>query len=241
MNRRRGWTSGAGSGFSPSASAWPSRQHHMCIGAGEAERADPDIPDRARRQRGRDDNRHATEIDMRVQRAEMQAGRHRLSAQHHHRLDKAGDTGGGLGMTDIGLYRTTGARASGRRTPRPARASRSDRRVPCRCRELRCNPPASGDTPPLARAVRITACCAAPFGAVRPALRPSWLTAVPRITARTRSPSASASDNNFSTTMPQPSPRTKPLARRRTPCNARQGTACATAPARSSCRRPAPG
>ena len=39
----------------------------------------------------------------------------------------------------------------------------------------------------------MTASCDGPFGAVRPLLGPSWLTAVPRITARTRSPSASAS------------------------------------------------
>ena len=41
-----------------------------------------------------------------------------------------------------------------------------------------------------------------------PPLRPSWLTALPRITASTRSPSRSAADSGFSTTTPQPSPRT---------------------------------
>ena len=55
---------------------------------------------------------------------------------------------------------------------------------------------------------RITASCAGPFGRRQAVLRPSWLTAVPRITARTRSPSACASDSRFSTTTPQPSPRT---------------------------------
>jgi hypothetical protein len=50
------------------------------------------------------------------------------------------------------------------------------------------------------------------LGAVSPLLRPSWLTADPRITASTRSPSATASDSRFSATIPQPSPRTKPSA-----------------------------
>ena len=51
-----------------------------------------------------------------------------------------------------------------------------------------------------------------PFGAVRPLLRPSWLTALPLITPTTTSPSRSASASRFSTTTPQPSPRTKPSA-----------------------------
>src|SRR5262249_31156693 len=51
-----------------------------------------------------------------------------------------------------------------------------------------------------------------PLGTVRPLLRPSWLTALPRITARIRSPSRWASDRRLSTTRPQPSPRTKPSA-----------------------------
>ncbi len=50
------------------------------------------------------------------------------------------------------------------------------------------------------------------MGAVRPELRPSWLTAEPRITASTRSPSRRASESRLSTTTPQPSLRTKPFA-----------------------------
>jgi hypothetical protein len=42
--------------------------------------------------------------------------------------------------------------------------------------------------------------------------RPSWLTAEPRTTANTRSPSRTASVNRFNTTTPQPSPRTNPSA-----------------------------
>jgi len=36
---------------------------------------------------------------------------------------------------------------------------------------------------------------------------PSWLAALPRISARTRSPSRRASDRRFRTITPQPSPR----------------------------------
>ena len=43
-------------------------------------------------------------------------------------------------------------------------------------------------------------------------VRPSWLEAVPRMTASTRSPSRWASSSRLSMTMPQPSARTKPSA-----------------------------
>ncbi len=69
-----------------------------------------------------------------------------------------------------------------------------------------------GATPALASASRITASCAGPLGAVSPALGPSWFTALPRMIASTRSPSASASDSRFRTTIPQPSPSEKPSA-----------------------------
>src|ERR1043165_531607 len=54
--------------------------------------------------------------------------------------------------------------------------------------------------------------CAGPLGTVSPLLRPSWFTAELRMSARTLSPSAIASDRRLSTTTPQPSPRTKPSA-----------------------------
>ncbi|MEQ1506347.1 MAG: hypothetical protein ABMB14_29220 [Myxococcota bacterium] len=73
-------------------------------------------------------------------------------------------------------------------------------------------PTSDGSTPAFRSAARITACWAAPFGAVSPLLRPSWFTAVPRITATIRSPSASASASRFSTTRPAPSPRPYPSA-----------------------------
>ncbi len=56
------------------------------------------------------------------------------------------------------------------------------------------------------------ASCAVPLGAVSPAEAPSWLTALPRITARTWSPSRRASARRLRTSTPQPSERTKPLA-----------------------------
>ena len=67
---------------------------------------------------------------------------------------------------------------------RPAPAPRSDRRATCRCRAPRRTRPRAGSTPAFASARRTTASCAGPFGTVRPLLRPSWLTADPRITAR---------------------------------------------------------
>ena len=59
-----------------------------------------------------------------------------------------------------------------------------------------------------ASAWRSSACWAGPVGTVRPLLAPSWLTAEPRTTASTRSPSRAASASRLSTTTPQPSPRT---------------------------------
>ena len=119
---------------------------------------------------------------------------------------------------------TTSGSLAGRSAP-STRAERlqldriAERR--CRCRAPRRSRPRAAPRPAAASASRITASWAGPFGAVRPLLRPSWLTAVPRITARTRSPSASASARRLSTTTPQPSPRTKPSARASKSCSAR--------------------
>ncbi|CAM5359450.1 hypothetical protein SMICM304S_07251 [Streptomyces microflavus] len=55
-------------------------------------------------------------------------------------------------------------------------------------------------------------CCARPFGAVSPWLRPSWFMAVPRTTASTRSPSRLASESRLSTRTPQPSAQLVPSA-----------------------------
>ncbi len=65
----------------------------------------------------------------------------------------------------------------------------------------------SGARCPAARAARMTFSWAGPLGTVRPALSPSWPTAVPRTRARTVSPSRVASLRRLSTTTPQPSAR----------------------------------
>ena len=64
----------------------------------------------------------------------------------------------------------------------------------------------------LRRAALITASCAGPLGTVSPLLRPSELTALPRITARMGSPAATASGNRLRAITAQPSARTKPSA-----------------------------
>ncbi|MEZ5979749.1 MAG: hypothetical protein R3F34_16235 [Planctomycetota bacterium] len=70
-----------------------------------------------------------------------------------------------------------------------------------------------GESPASRSAARMTSACAARLGTVSPLLAPSWLIAVPRTSACTRSPSRSASDRRFSSTTPAPSERTEPFAR----------------------------
>ncbi len=70
----------------------------------------------------------------------------------------------------------------------------------------------SGVRPALASAWRITRCCDGPFGAVRPLLAPSWLTAEPRTTASTRCPLRRASERRSTSSMPAPSPQPVPSA-----------------------------
>ena len=82
--------------------------------------------------------------------------------------------------------------------------SPSDVPVPCASRY----PTSPAATPAHSSASAMTRCWATPFGTVKPPDAPSWLTALPRITARIRSPSRIASSRRFTTTTPQPSPRT---------------------------------
>ena len=122
----------------------------------------------------------------------VQGRRDHAVLERQHGLDQPGDAGGRLEVADVGLDRADRrpARSGRRRAPPPARRPRSDRRATCRCRAPRRS--RSRPAPrrrPRARA-RITCSCAGPLGAVRPLLRPSWLTALPRITRETRSPSA---------------------------------------------------
>ena len=80
-------------------------------------------------------------------------------------------------------------RAPGRRW-RAGPGPRSGRRGRCRCRGPRPRRRRTGSRPALARAWRITRSWEGPLGAVRPLEAPSWLTAEPRIVARTRWPFA---------------------------------------------------
>ncbi len=63
----------------------------------------------------------------------------------------------------------------------------------------------AGESFALARAWRMTRSWAGPLGAVRPLLAPSWLMALPRMTARMGWPLAWASDRRSSRSIPAPS------------------------------------
>ncbi len=82
--------------------------------------------------------------------------------------------------------------------------------VPVPCASTASTSPARNRA--LARAALITRCCAGPLGAVRPLDAPSWLTALPRITARMRWPLRRASETRSSSSMPAPSPQPVPSA-----------------------------
>ncbi len=71
----------------------------------------------------------------------------------------------------------------------------------------------AGDTSAARYASRSTFSWAAALGTVSASVLPSLLTALPRITQYTGSPSRSASVSGLSRTAPPPSPRTKPSAR----------------------------
>ena len=86
------------------------------------------------------------------------------------------------------------------------------RRGPCRCRAPRrrpLGPPTAARSPGRAQ---MTRCWDGPLGAVRPLLAPSWLTAEPRTTARTRWPLRRASDRRSTRSMPAPSDQPVPSA-----------------------------
>ncbi len=88
---------------------------------------------------------------------------------------------------------------------------RSPSSVPVPCASRYCA--ADGSRPAAAHASVIAAVCWSTPGAVKPTLpAPSLVTAVPRITARTGSPSASASSSRRSTSTPTPLPGTVPAA-----------------------------
>ena len=144
----------------------------------------------------------------------MQGLRQHPLAHRHHRLDHPGHPGRGLGVADVGLDRAQlqrASRAPGRRW-RAGRRPRSGRRGWCRCRGPRPRRRPAGVKPALARAWRITRSWEGPLGAVRPLEAPSWLTAEPRIVARTGWPFASASERRSRTRTPTPSAKPAPSA-----------------------------
>ncbi|SCE30597.1 hypothetical protein GA0115236_147210 [Streptomyces sp. IgraMP-1] len=69
-----------------------------------------------------------------------------------------------------------------------------------------------GVTPASAQTRRTREIWASALGTVMPLVRPSWLTPLPRMTACTGSPSASASSSRLRATRPTPSARTYPSA-----------------------------
>ena len=126
-------------------------------------------------------------VDLGGGRVDVQGLRQHALAHRHHHLDHAGDSGGGLGVADVGLDRAEPqrrSRAPGRRW-RAGLRPRSGRRGWCRCRGPRPRRRPWRSRPALARAWRITRSWEGPLGAVRPLEAPSWLTAEPRIMART--------------------------------------------------------
>ncbi|GAA5608791.1 hypothetical protein Sgri01_07160 [Streptomyces griseus] len=87
---------------------------------------------------------------------------------------------------------------------------RSPSRVPVPCASTASM--SAAVSPAAVNAWRITASCAGPLGAVRPLLAPSWLTALPRMTASTGCPRRRASDSFSSSRTPTPSPQPVPSA-----------------------------
>ena len=154
----------------------------------------------------------------------------RAAAQDH--LDQARDAGRRLQVADVGLDRADQQRTRSARlraiAPRRAPAPRSGRRAGCRCRAPRRSRPRRVARPRSPAPGAITASCAGPFGAVRPLLRPSWLTAEPRITARMRSPSAQRVgqplEHDHAAALAAHDSRRRA---RRTSCSGRRAPACA--------------
>ena len=164
-------------------------QDDVGVGAAEAEGADAGqrgTPGPGRQLRLHRE-RQLVERDVRVRLLEVQAGRDLPVPERERDLDQAGDAGGRFQVPDVGLHRAQGA-AVARRAPLRQDAAqapwpRSGRRAACRCRGPRRTVPRPGETPARRQASRSTASWARRLGAVRPFVRPSWLTALPRITA----------------------------------------------------------
>ena len=128
----------------PAAARGRLLEHHVGVGAADAERADAGAARRCPR-RGQ-----GAQLGVDVERARARSrsagsgvSKCRLGGispvlQREHRLDQAGDAGGGVEVADVGLDRAEGAEAPvgavRRGTPGSAPRPRSDRRAACRCR-----------------------------------------------------------------------------------------------------------
>ncbi|RPK64733.1 hypothetical protein EES44_14785 [Streptomyces sp. ADI96-15] len=109
---------------------------------------------------------------------------------------------------------SSNGRSSGRSWPYVARRAwasmGSPRAVPVPCASTAST--SAVVRPAVSRAWRMTRCWEGPLGAVSPLEAPSWLTADPRTTARTRWPLRRASESRSRTSMPTPSDQPTPSA-----------------------------
>ena len=134
----------------------------------------------------RDPQREGIEVDVGVRAGEVEARGDRAVVQGQGRLDQPGDAGRGLEVPDVGLHRAERAgtsRVASLAEHGPQRGELdgiAERRAGAVGLDI-VDPPRVDSGVPVGRAS--TASCADRLGAVRPLVRPSWLTAPPRITA----------------------------------------------------------
>ena len=206
-------------------------QDHVRVGAADAERGDAgpagSLVHRPVAGLGQQLHRAGRPVHVRGRLLDVQGPRQHAVLHGHDHLDDAADAGRGLRVADVGLQRPEPERlvrgtvlaVGGEQRPR------LDRVAERRAGAVRLDHVHVGRREPaLASAWRMTRCCEGPFGAVRPLLAPSWLTAEPRTTASTSWPLRRASDSRSSSTMPTPSAQPCRRRRTRTPCNGRRGT-----------------
>ena len=129
---------------------------------------------------------HLVERDVGVRLGEMEARGDFSVMECQRELDQSGDARGGLEVSDVGLHRAeahavlAGA-ALGKHGSQRACLDRVAEQGPGAVRLHVVDPPGEIAGPPVGLAEH--GFLAARLGAVSPLLRPSWLTALPRITA----------------------------------------------------------
>ena len=153
---------------------------------------------------------HGIEVDVRVGPGVVDRGRQLVVLQREHHLRQAGRAGRRFQVSHIGFHRTQQCRLVGGAALPDDAAQRLglDRVAEDGAGAVRLDvvDGARVDARVLVGR-RSTSACASGFGASRPLERPSWLTALPAITARIWSPSRRASSTRLSTSMPPPSER----------------------------------